>query len=281
MRLNGDRSDLTGSATYASPGDSYLFGAAANAVWSYDLALIFLDTAIGGLRAQGRLGMLAEALVAEAWAAVHAAREPLAVSAAEEAIDLSRERGHRRSVASAQLAKAAIAAERGDLELMEALTGEAEHVFLGMGAAPMLDLAHFVRGRAAVAHQRYNDGLEYLRRVQDTTDAAYHPFIGAWSLSDLVEAAAHTGHDAAAREYLARLQSLAQTTRGSLLLAEAAYARPMVADDEKAEDLYRIAIERDLANWPCYRGRMLLWYGRWLRRQRRALDSRSPLLAVA
>jgi DNA-binding CsgD family transcriptional regulator len=265
------------SVSYADPEGSYLFGIAANAVWSCDLALVFLDTAIGGLRAQGRLGLLAEALVAQAWAAVHAAREPLAVSAAEEAIDLSREAGHRRSAASAQLAKAAIAAERGDLELMESLTREAEHVILGTGATPMLALAHFVRGRAAVAHQQYADGLEHLRRVQDPGDAAYHPFIGAWSLSDLVEAAAHTGQDAAAREYLERLESLAGTTGGSLLLAEAGYARPMVADDERAEDLYRSAIERDLANWPCYRGRILLWYGRWLRRQRRAIDSRSPL----
>jgi DNA-binding CsgD family transcriptional regulator len=265
------------SVSSSDPRGSYLFGIAANAVWSYDLALIFLDTAIGGLRAQGRLGLLAEALVAQAWAAVHAAREPLAVSAAEEAIVLSREAGHRRSAASAQLAKAAIAAERGDFELMESLTREAEHVFLSTGAAPMLALAHFVRGRAAVAHQRYEDGLEHLRRVQNPREPGYHPFIGAWGLSDLVEAAAHSGHVAEAREYLERLESLARMTRGSLLLAEAGYARAIVADDERAEELYRGAIERDLANWPCYRGRMLLWYGRWLRRQRRAIESRSPL----
>jgi DNA-binding CsgD family transcriptional regulator len=51
----------------------------------------------------------------------------------------------------------------------------------------------------------------------------------------------------------------------------------MVADDDQAEALYQAALERDLANWPCYRGRMLLWYGRWLRRQRRVADSRAPL----
>jgi DNA-binding CsgD family transcriptional regulator len=150
-------------------------------------------------------------------------------------------------------------------------------VILGSGAAPMMALAHFVRGRAAVAHQRYDDGLEHLRRAQDSTDPAYHPFIGAWSLSDLVEAAAQTGDEAGAREYLSRLESLARATRGSLLLAEAGYARPFVADDEKVEGLYQEATEHDLANWPCYRGRMLLLYGRWLRRQRRAVDSRSPL----
>lgn len=51
----------------------------------------------------------------------------------------------------------------------------------------------------------------------------------------------------------------------------------MMADDGQAEALYQAALEHDLANWPCYRGRMLLWYGRWLRRQRRAAESRAPL----
>lgn len=52
------------------------------------------------------------------------------------------------------------------------------------------------------------------------------------------------------------------------------------ADDEHVEALYRTAIERDLASWPCFRGRMRLWYGRWLRRQRRVADSRAPLRAA-
>ena len=50
-----------------------------------------------------------------------------------------------------------------------------------------------------------------------------------------------------------------------------------MAGDGQAEALYQAALEHDLANWPCYRGRMLLWYGRWLRRQRRAAESRTPL----
>src|SRR5262249_5510876 len=117
----------------ADPAESYLVGAAANAAWAYDLALLFLESAIGGLRTQGRLGLLAEALVAQAWAAVHRAREPLAVAAAEEAIALSRETGQRRWAVAASLAKATIAAERGDFEGMEALAREAERAILDMG----------------------------------------------------------------------------------------------------------------------------------------------------
>ena len=261
----------------ADPAGAYLVGSAAAAVWAFDLSLGLFDAAVDGLRAQGRLGLLAQALVSQAWAAVHLAREPLAVSAAEEAVRLARETGQPREVASAQLAQAAIAAERGDFLIAEELARQAEGVLLPMGATPMLALAQFVRGRGAVAHQRYAEGLDHLRRVLDPADPAYHPFIGAWGLSDLVEAAAHTDSQDLAQAYLQQLESLAAATSGSLLRAEAGYARPMVADDSQAEALYQAALDRDLVNWPCYRGRMLLWYGRWLRRQRRAAESRAPL----
>jgi DNA-binding CsgD family transcriptional regulator/tetratricopeptide (TPR) repeat protein len=258
----------------------HLIGSAASAVWAYDLALRFLDAAVDGLRAQGRLRMLAQALTAQAWAAVHLAREPLAVAAAEEAYRLAQETGQPASAAVAQLAQATIAAERGDFEGADALAREAEAVLLPMGATPLLALGQFVRGRGAVAHQRYPEGLEHHRRTLEPTDPAYHPFVGAWGLSDLVEAAAHSGEQALANGYLERLEHLAQATSGSLLQATAGYARPLAAADDDAEALYRRALERDLANWPCYRGRMLLWYGRWLRRQRRVADSRAPLRAA-
>jgi DNA-binding CsgD family transcriptional regulator len=261
----------------ADPAGAYLIGSAATAAWAYDLSLGFLDTAVSGLRAQGRLGSLAQALVSQAWAAVHLAREPLAVSAAEEAARLARETGQPREAVSAQLAQATIAAERGDFTAAEELAGQAEAVLLPMGATSMLALVEFVRGRGAAAHQRYPEGLDHLRRVLDPADPAYHPFIGAWGFSDLVEAAAHTNRQDTAKAYLAQLESLAAATSGSLLRAEAGYARPLVASDGQAEALYQAALEHDLANWPCYRGRMLLWYGRWLRRQRRAADSRAPL----
>jgi DNA-binding CsgD family transcriptional regulator len=262
------------------PAGMHLIGVAANAVWAHDMGLAFLAAAVDGLRAQGQLRALAQALATQAWGAVHLAREPLAVAAAEEAIALARETDQIGWVAAAQLAKAAVAAERGDLRLTQALTREAEALILPRGATPMLALVQFVRGRAAVAHQHYAEGLEHLRRTLDPADTAYHPFIGAWGLSDLVEAAAHLGQKEAAEAYLERLESLAAQTSGSLLLATAGYARPMISGDDAAEALYQQALRKDLANWPCYRGRMLLWYGRWLRRQRRTSESRVPLRAA-
>jgi DNA-binding CsgD family transcriptional regulator len=264
----------------SDPAGMHLVGSAACGVWAFDLSLGFLDAAVDGLRAQGRLGLLAQALAAQAWAAVHLAKAPLAVSAAEESCRLAEETGQPTWAATAQLAQAAIAAERGDLELADELARKSETLLLPTVATPMLALAQFARGRGAVAHQFYEEGFEHHRRTLDPTDPAYQPHIGAWGLSDLVEAAAHSGREDTAKAYLAQLESLAGTTSGSLLRATLGYARPTVADDEDAEALYQTALTHDLASWPCYRGRMLLWYGRWLRRQRRVAESRTPLRAA-
>ena len=78
----------------------------------------------------------------------------------------------------------------------------------------------------------------------------------------------------------ARLALAAEASNGSLLQAELAYARPLLADDEQAGELYQAGLEQGLRSWPCYRGRLLLNYGRWLRRQRRVAESRAPLRAA-
>ncbi|HEX7255667.1 MAG TPA: AAA family ATPase [Gaiellaceae bacterium] len=262
------------------PAELSILGAAANAVWAFDVGLGFFDSAVDGLRAQGRLGLLAQALTGQAWAAVHLAREGLAMSAADEATSLARETRQPRWALSTRLAQATVHAERGDLETAEQLAREAEAELLPMGANPMLALVQFVRGRGAVAHQLYDDGLDHLRRIFDPADVAYHPFVGAWALSDLVEAAAHTGNRESAEGFLAQLESLVAATPGSLLVAELAYARAILADDEGAQDAYQAGLGTGLANWPCYRGRLLLAYGAWLRRQRRVAESRAPLRAA-
>lgn len=270
-RLNPDPAD---------PAGAHMIGTAGNAIWAYDLSAGFLDVAVTGLRRQGRRGLLAQALVAQAWTAVHLANGPVARSAATEADRLARETGQVRWAISAQLAVAAIAGQEGDADAAETLTEEAEARLLALGTNPMRAMALFARGRAALAHQRYAYSAEQLRRVLDPADAAHHPYIGAWGLADLIEAEVHTDDQEAARAHLASLESLAAVTSAPLLRAQVAYARPLVAPDDRAEQLFQSALTRELVNWPQFRGRMQLGYGRWLRRQRRIADSRGPLRAA-
>lgn len=272
-------SQMTPDAT-GDPAALHLVGTAAAAVWAFDLSLSFLISAVDGLRAQGRLGLLAQALVAQSWAAFHLAKETLAVSAADEAARLARETGQSRWALAAELARAAVAGERGDFETAGALADQAETELLPIGAHAMLSLVQFARGRGAVAHQLYSDGFDHLQRILDPIDVAYHPFVGAWALSDLVEAAAFSGNTDKARLCLQQLESLATQTSGAFLRATLSYARPLLSSDDEAEELYQTALSTGLSNWPCYRGRLLLNYGRWLRRQRRVADSRVPLRAA-
>jgi hypothetical protein len=60
-----------------------------------------------------------------------------------------------------------------------------------MGANSMLALVQFVRGRGAVAHQRYSEGFEHTcgeRSIRLTPRTI--PSLAPRGLSDLVEAAA-------------------------------------------------------------------------------------------
>ena len=265
----------------ADPAATHLLGTAATAVWSFDVSLDFLTDAVDGLRAQGRLGLLAQALVSQGWAALHLAKGSLALSASEEAVRLAMETGQPRWALGAQLALATLAGERGDIETAEALAGEAEAILLPMGVQPMLALVQFSRGRVAVAHQRYGDGLEHLKRILDPSDVAYHPFVGAWALSDLVEAAALSGQTEAADTLppRARVAHLPRPTDRSCAPHSPTRDRSWRAMTTRNASI-EVALTSDLVNWPCYRGRLLLNYGRWLRRQRRVAESRAPLRAA-
>jgi len=146
----------------------------------------------------------------------------------------------------------------------------------------MLSMVQFARGRAAIAQGRYADAYEQLRRVFDRTDIAHHPFVGGWAVADFVDAAVRGGGSLdSARKTLAEYERIATLTQGPLLRAQLAYVRPLIASASQAEALFQSALQNELASWPCYRGRLLLAYGSWLRRQRRAADSRVPLRAAA
>ena len=258
-------------------------GTAATSVWAQDVAMPFHEAAVNGLRAQGRLGVLAQALVSHAWTAVHVADARVATPAAEEGARLAAETGQGRWAVAAMLAQATMAAERGDAAGAEELVTAAERVLLPMGANPMLSLVQFARGRAAIAQSQYSEAFEHLRRVFDPADIAYHPFIGGWAVADFLDAAVHGGGEiAAAHTVFATYEEIAERTGAPLLLAQVGYVRPLLAPDDDAGPVFQRALEDpEVTSWRCYRARLLLRYGAWLRRQRRVAESRAPLRAAA
>jgi putative transposase len=270
-RMKGIAPDRT------EPTAMWNFGLAAANTWAWDLALPLLNAAVDGPRAQGQLGLLTRVLTTQAWAAVHLARMPTAVAAATEAARLAVETGQGHWTGASQLAQAVAASAAGDDAAADALARETEALYLTSGSASMLGFVQFARGHGAVINQHHAVGMAHLRRILDPADPVHHPFVGTWGLADLAEAAVLVGEPAQARAYLDQLESLAAQTGGPLLLAQVAYARPLAAGDDQAEPLYQAALASGLGNWPDYRARMLLRYGEWLRRQRRAGEARTPL----
>jgi DNA-binding CsgD family transcriptional regulator len=120
----------------------------------------------------------------------------------------------------------------------------------------------------------YQEALAAARQASEYR----HPYVSAWALPELIEAAARTGntrlaHDA--RDLLAERTRVGGTDWG---LGIEARSRALLSEGKEAEGYYLEAIGRlggtqlrpELA-------RAHLLYGEWLRRERRRGEARAPL----
>jgi DNA-binding CsgD family transcriptional regulator len=138
------------------------------------------------------------------------------------------------------------------------------------------------RGRADLAAGRFAEAFGHLSRLFDQADVAYHRWVRGTELADLVDATVHGGGDLVlVRGVLAEWRQIAAATGAQHLQVQLAYAAAMLADDAEAEELFQIAIASGAAGWPFFAARAKLAFGAWLRRQRRAAESRVPLRQAA
>ncbi|MFE3451254.1 ATP-binding protein [Nonomuraea sp. NPDC059194] len=267
---------LVGSAGADPEVDRYL-GSAALQVGAFDLAARLSAAAAPGLRAQGRLGLLPRALAVQAWSLTRlgdlAAAVPVAAEAAAFALETGQPFVHGLAVA----VQAEIAALRGDHEAAETLADEAERVGLAAGARPVLATVQLTRGLTALSEGRFDDAFGALSRVLDPADPAYQLALRAYFLAELTEAAVRAGQADAMRDVLRDLEPLAASTPSPALHIGLRYARAVLAPKEEAEKLFTAALQADLTGWPAERGRVHLAFGEWLRRHRRAVESRTHL----
>jgi DNA-binding NarL/FixJ family response regulator len=175
------------------------------------------------------------------------------------------------------VASAILAGLRGDEERAETLAAEAERVGVQYGARAVLSVVQLARGLTALGVGRHDDGYAHLRRMFDPADPAYHRMESCWAIGNLAEAALHSGHRADAEAVLRAIEPLARRTPSPWLHVAIRHARALLASDDEAETLFQAGLEADLTRWPFDRARLLLAYGAWLRRRRRAAESRVPL----
>jgi len=264
----------------AEPDDMWLLSAAAATVGAFDLAEGFATASVAGLREQGRLGSLAQALVLRAWSEIHIGRWDVAMPDAEEADRLAQETGQPIWGAGAQVAMSILAGLRGDDDAAEAMATRAERVGLQFGARAVLSVVQLARGLTALGAGRHDDAYTQLRRMFNPSDPAYHRMESCWAIGNLAEAAVYSGHTDQVRAVMQDIERLAERTPSPWLHVAMRHARALLADDAEAEAFFQAGLEADLSRWPFDRARLLLAYGAWLRRQRRVAESRVSLRAA-
>ncbi|SEQ41604.1 ATP-binding protein [Microlunatus flavus] len=264
------------SSSPLDPSQARAAGFATSNVGDLPLSVELLAPLVPRLRADGRLGLLGRVLTVQAWNALNVGRFDLAVSAADEAARLAADSAQPLVRAVALGVQSAVAALRGGEGVEEGLA-EAASLGLQVGSNGVLAVVQLARGIVALDQGRHEEAWDELVRLFDPTDPAHHPVVRSFSIGDLAEAATRSGHGAEVEPLVAGLEAIALRTPSPALHVGLRHARALLAPEDEAEELFAAALAADLGPWPFARARLQLAHGAWLRRQRRAAESRAPL----
>jgi ATP/maltotriose-dependent transcriptional regulator MalT len=271
---------IEASADELSADEAYLAGMAARAIGDHDIATKFLASATTQLRAQGRLGVLAQVLVMWGWVAIAQGSWASAEMLVDESGRLAEEVGQSWWRMGSLIARATLRGLRAEVEAAERLVAEAEKTAISQGLNDLICMIAFVRGVIWLGAGRPAVALEHLTRVFDRNDPAFHEAARFMSITYLADAAAQSGQRHVAASILEELETLAQRTPSPTLHGGLVYARAILAPDNRAERLYDVALRSDLRHHAFDHARLQLAYGAWLRRHRRITESRAPLRAA-
>ncbi len=138
-------------------------------------------------------------------------------------------------------------------------------------------IVHFARYALLILELglgRYQAALESALPIYEDDP----PAAGSWVLPNLVEAAARSGHERAARDALNRLSERARASGTTLAMGLLARSGALLGAEAEAESLYQESIDhlgRSSAKPELARSHLL--FGEWLRRQGRRRDARDQL----
>jgi DNA-binding CsgD family transcriptional regulator len=254
-----------------------ILGATANVVGAFDLSVSLLAKFSASLRAQGRLGELARILFAQGWAEIEVGNWAGAMRDAEECARLAEETGGTLWIAGAAIMKAKLAGMQGNLEQSDAYAAEAERLMLPLGASFLRSLLQIARGLSAIGAGQHWRAYEQLRRVFAPDDPAFNSGLEFFGLATFVEAAVFSGNPEAAHPVIDEIERASAPSPVPWVETMLHYCKALIAAPEDAEQFFLLGLGPVAKKWPFLRGRLLLAYGGWLRRQRRSADARAPL----
>lgn len=238
-----DRLAQLGPAARADAAAMRLAGIAAMTAGAFDMAVGFTTTAAAGLRAQGRLGLLARALAVQALSAAHLADLGTAIPAAEEARRLAQETRQPLIMATAESVQAVLAALRGDVEAAETAAAQAEQICVPVRANAVLAVTQLARGLACLSAGRPADALAHLQRIHDPADPAYHYAVRCTTIGDLAEAAVRSGNSQGIGVFMQQMETAARQTPSPSLHGGLQYARALLATGDQADELFHTALQ--------------------------------------
>jgi DNA-binding CsgD family transcriptional regulator len=222
-------------------------------------------------REVGALGELPLALSSRAYLLLFAGELTAAASLAEEVQAATEATGS----SLAPYAALGLAALRGDETQAAALTGATAPDVALRGEGIGVTLTNWANAVLGNGLGRYDRALAAAERGSEDPDELG---LAAWSMVELVEAAARTGQPGravGALEFLAEITSAAGT---DWALGIQARSRALLGEGSSVEELYLDAVQRlGRTRIRTELARTHLVYGEWLRRENRRIDARAQL----
>ncbi|MET0512694.1 MAG: AAA family ATPase [Thermoleophilaceae bacterium] len=259
----------------------HYLGSAAFNLGAFEVADPLIRELVDLLRDSGRLGHLPRGLTLLGIVAARLADWNTAIPAAEEARRLAAELGEPQWAGGGDAVEAMIAGMRGDWEAAERVTARAEQIGLQAQANVVPALTLPGRVLAALGSSRHAEAFDTAERLFSPEDPAFHPSMRCWLIGDLAEAAVNIDRRDHALSRLSEVEALVGDHPETWIALELRFARAILeTESEAASARFDEALSADLSRWPFQRARLLLAHGRWLRRERRVSDSRSPLRAA-
>jgi DNA-binding CsgD family transcriptional regulator len=168
-----------------------------------------------------------------------------------------------------------LAGYRGDEKDATVLFEAAEPLAIARGGEGIvLTFAEHARAVLYNGLGRYEAAVAPAQSASDRDEI----MASAWSLPELVEAAARSGQADVADDAIERLVERTRAAGSDLALGIEARSRALLSDGEAADGLYREAIERlGRTRLALELARAHLLYGEWLRRENRRVDARTML----
>jgi tetratricopeptide (TPR) repeat protein len=257
-----------------------LLGMAAHAIGDSTRADDYLTAAEVVLRRQKRLGVLVHALSMHVIVSLELGDWDRAAHHSAEVVRLAEETGQPIWSTGSLVCEAQAQALRGNAGRALDLVAEVELRANRDRLNDLLSCAQLARSIAELERGEVQAAASDLLRMFDPADPTYHQRECFGGVSFLAEAAMLAGRVEEARAVVETLEQIARLSPSPILHVHLAYARAVLATDDKAEALYADALSHDLRRWPWARARLELAYGLWLSRTGRA-DAATRLLASA